>query len=429
MKEMMGMGNSQLKEGYRKTRLGWIPEDWEVKRLEEFIISSSYGPRFSAELYDEKGNCRVIRGTDVITNGKVNYSEIPYARIADEVLEKHRLIEKDLVVITTADCGMSFVFDEVGVFMPSAYMVRLRFNDKIDPYFINRFFDTEIIKKQVKGCIRKGTVANLPGSDLLKFKVYVPSLPEQKKIASILSLVDGHIEEVDNMIEDLKELKKGLMQKLLTGQYSIDNGKLVKTKEFKKTRLGMIPKGWEVKKLETLIKIIKGKKPKEVFEYKQEGHLPYILIDTCITKEFELYTNDKTCRKCDKDDVLILWDGSRAGLVFTNMIGYIGSTIAALKIENVLKLDYKFLYYYLDVKVDFIQANRIGSGIPHVDRSFLNQLSIPVPSIPEQQKIASILSSVDERIEVYQIKKEDLQKLKKGLMQQLLTGKTRVKIN
>ena len=87
-----------MKEVYKKTELGQIPIDWDVKELEEFSISSLYGPRFSAELYDESGNCRIIRGTDVIANGKVDYGGIPHASIPNEVLEKHRLIKNDFVI-------------------------------------------------------------------------------------------------------------------------------------------------------------------------------------------------------------------------------------------------------------------------------------------------------------------------------------------
>lgn len=212
-----GIGHTKFK----KTEIGEVPEAWEVKRLDDFNISNSYGPRFSSDLYDESGNCRVIRGTDVIQNGKVNYEGIPYANIDNQVLETHRLRKNDFVVVTTADCGVSFVFNNSGNYMPSAYMVRIRFNNGINPYFANKFFETKTIKKQVEQHIRRGTIANLPGSDLLKFKIAVPPIEEQEKIASILAEVDEKIEVYENKKQKLEELKKGLMQQLLTGKIRI----------------------------------------------------------------------------------------------------------------------------------------------------------------------------------------------------------------
>lgn len=213
-----GIGHTKFK----RTEIGEIPEEWEVKSLDDFNISNSYGPRFSSDLYDECGNCKVIRGTDVIRNGKVQYKGIPYANIDNQILETHKLIKNDFVVVTTADCGMSFVFNDNGTYMPSAYMVRIRFNDNINPYFVNKFFETKVIRRQVEQHIRKGTIANLPGSDLLKFKIYVPSLLEQEKIVSILSEVDKKIEEYENKKQKLEELKKGLMQQLLTGKIRVN---------------------------------------------------------------------------------------------------------------------------------------------------------------------------------------------------------------
>ncbi|MDU4882587.1 restriction endonuclease subunit S [uncultured Clostridium sp.] len=213
-----GIGHTKFK----KTEIGEIPDEWEVKSLDDFNISNSYGPRFSSDLYDECGNCKVIRGTDVIRNGKVQYKGIPYANIDNQILETHKLIKNDFVVVTTADCGMSFVFNDNGTYMPSAYMVRIRFNDNINPYFVNKFFETKVIRRQVEQHIRKGTIANLPGSDLLKFKIYVPSLLEQEKIVSILSEVDKKIEEYENKKQKLEELKKGLMQQLLTGKIRVN---------------------------------------------------------------------------------------------------------------------------------------------------------------------------------------------------------------
>lgn len=424
-----------MKEGYKKTEFGEIPIDWEVRKLDEFSISSSYGPRFSAELYDENGNCRVIRGTDVIENGKVDYEGIPYANISNEVLEKHRLIENDFVVITTADCGVSFVFDTRGVFMPSAYMVRIRFNDKINPYFVNKFFSTKIIKRQVEKHIRKGTIANLPGSDLLKFKICIPPILEQKKIVEILSTVDSLIKETDKLIEKTDELKKELMKRLLT--------KGIGHKDFKMTEIGEIPLEWRVTELQSLygenIRDFGSFSTTKLIEYVKSG-IPYLRSENFRGNRIVLdtisYITDEVDLLLDKSYV------NKGNILFTK-IGNIGcaylyngelgercnsnATIAKISIDNE-KCDSQYIVYYLvstQCKKQYVGS--IISTPPRINMGEINKLKIALPNLKEQKQIASILSSVDFQIEEYENKKAKLEELKKGLIQQLLTGKIRIK--
>lgn len=409
-----------MREGYKSTKYGLIPDDWSIRSIDEFVVSNSYGPRFSAKLYNKNGNCKVIRGTDVIKNGKVRYDGIPLAKITKDVLDKHQLVKEDLVVVTTADCGVSFVFESAGIFMPSAYMVRLRFNNLINTYFVNRFFETPIIMKQVESHIRRGTIANLPGSDLLKFKLFYPPLPEQKKIATILSSVDNHIDEVDGMIEDLKELKKGLMQKLLTEG--------IGHTEFKESTVGRIPAEWEVKPLDTVSKIIMGQSPKSE-SYNEEGSgLPLIQGNAdCKNRRTipRIFTSQIT-KVCDVDDIIMTVRAPVGAISKCNHNACIGRGVCAIRVNN--SNSGEFIYQYLINFEDKWSKLAQGSTFNAVNTNDVKTLMVPVPCLVEQKKIALILSELDSRIEIYNVELTDLSKLKKALMQQLLTGKTRVKV-
>lgn len=388
------------------TELGEIPNEWEVKTLNEFIISNSYGPRFSAELYDENGNCRVIRGTDVIINGKVNYEGIPYANIENDVLEKHKLIKGDLVVVTTADCGVSFVFNDEGTFIPSAYMVRLRFNDKINPCFVNKFFDTKIIKKQVEQHIRKGTIANLPGSDLLNFKIIVPTILEQKKIASILSTVDEQIDNVDALIEKNKELKKGLMQTLLT--------KGIGHTRFKKTEIGEIPEEWEVKKLGDIFKLSSG-------NFLSQKNI----VEGCYPVYGGNGVNGYHNEYMFQESKLVIGRvGAKCGCVCLSQSKAWITDNALYISEKMKEFDDKYMYYLLDSINLNSYANQ--NAQPVISGQKIYGIYVAFPNINEQIKITKILSQIDEKIEEYENKKQKLEELKKGLMQKLLTGSIRV---
>ena len=170
------------------------------------------------------------------------------------------------------------------------------------------------------------------------------------------------------------------------------------------------------------IDIIKGKKPKQVFDLPiDEFTKPYVLAGSFNSKGYSSFTNDTSCKSCEEDDILLLWDGSRAGRVAIGLSGYIGSTIAALKVKNKDFINPSFLYYNLKFKNDYIEKNTAGTGIPHVQKDIIQKLKIPLFSIHQQEKIVSILSCVDEAIEKTESILKKTEELKKGLMQQLLT--------
>ncbi|MEK4836531.1 restriction endonuclease subunit S [Bacillus sp. FSL L8-0152] len=170
------------------------------------------------------------------------------------------------------------------------------------------------------------------------------------------------------------------------------------------------------------IDIVKGKKPKQLFDLPiDEFTKPYVLAEAFDSKEYSNFTDDTSCKICEEEDVLLLWDGSRAGRVAIGLSGYIGSTIAALKLKNKNFINPLFLYYNLKFKNDYIAKNTAGTGIPHVQKDIIQNLNILLFPIKQQEKIASILSSVDEAIEKTEAIFEKTEEAKKGLMQQLLT--------
>jgi len=431
---MMGDRMKQIKDGYKATEIGVIPEDWEVKELASFVEANSYGPRFNAKLYNENGNCRVIRGTDVINNGKVNYRNIPVALIPEEILDKHMLLKNDLVVVTTADCGISFIFNEEGVFMPSAYMVRIRFNSEINPDFVCLFFNTKIIKKQVMSHIRKGTIANLPGSDLLKFKILFPSLLEQQRIAEILSTTDAHIEKLDAIIKGTQLLKKGMMQKLLT----LGIGHT----EFKDSEIGRIPKVWEVRRLkEITILITKGTTPSSVgFSFQKEG-VNFIKVENIDSNgNIDKDSTPKISQKCNnklsrsiiqKNDILVSIAGTigRSAIVNSNILpANTNQALAIVRLKNCDTVDTKYVNFTFSSEYfnSYIKAIKTVGAQPNMNLEQLQDYLLALPNIQEQIEISNILSEFDKLLNLYKQEKKDFIQLKRGLMDQLLTGKIRV---
>lgn len=236
--------------------------------------------------------------------------------------------------------------------------------------------------------------------------IYVsfPPLKEQQKIVSILSTWDKVIDLKEKLIEQKKEQKKGLMQKLLTGE----------------VRLPGFDGEWKEVRLEQVVRKAKGK----AIKYSKSGKYPAIDMDYLETGAFKNYSNDCSVF-ANEQDVLLLWDGSGAGKAFTGVKGTVGSTF--VKLECV-KINNIFLQKHLELNELRIQKLREGSGIPHVPKDFLSYYKIELPSKQEQVAIAKIMIQIDRNINLLEMELKNLKYQKKGLMQLLLTGKVRVKV-
>jgi len=156
-------------------------------------------------------------------------------------------MDGDIVMITTADCGATGVFRKQEIdYLSSAYGVRIRLNELGYPYYFKYFFQTRLARKEINSYIRKATVANLPGSDILKIKLYLPTLPEQQKIASFLSAVDKKTQQLTRKKELLEQYKKGVMQQLFSGKLRF------------KPEKGKAFADWEEKKLGDVFEFFRG---------------------------------------------------------------------------------------------------------------------------------------------------------------------------
>lgn len=265
------------------------------------------------------------------------------------------------------------------------------------------------------------------------FIVQLPPLKEQEKIASILSTVDEEIDNVDELIQKNKELKKGLMQQLLT--------KGIGHTKFKKTEIGEIPEGWEVKKLSDVSWYQEGPGLRK-WQFKSEG-LKVINVTNLVGKYLDLSNTSRYIDKSevekkykhfliDENDIVVASSGNSWGKVSSvrreDLPLLMNTSVIRFKTLSEEEATRGYLLHFLrsDSFNKQIALLITGSAQPNFGPYHLERTKIAIPSIKEQIKIASILSKVDEKIEEYENKKEKLEEIKKGLMQQLLTGAIRV---
>ena len=176
--------------------------------------------------------------------------------------------------------------------------------------------------------------------------------------------------------------------------------------EFKETEIGEIPREWEVRRLgEILAKIIKGKNPKKCL-----GDLPYLTAKYLRGKEeAEEFYNETAGVLVDENEIVIIWDGSNSGEVFKSKKGILASTMCKLSFdEEVTNKTYAF--YVLKTNEEDIKGAKSGTDDRHVDKEYFLNLLIPLPPLPEQSRIATVLSWFDDLIEVKKRQNEILEK-------------------
>ena len=406
------------------TEIGEIPSEWKVKKLGEITIGKGeYGIGASATEYIE-GKPRYLRITDIGDSCRLLFNDIKGLDDAD--YEKYILKEGDIVFARTGNTtGKGYVYNrEHGELVYAGFLIKYSIDNNIAKHnFIKYVIQSKRYWDWVNIMSTRSGQPGINSNEYSSFIVQLPPLKEQEKIASILSTVDEQIDNVDALIEKNKELKKGLMQTLLT--------KGIGHKKFKKTEIGEIPEAWQNESLGDMVSFEGGTQPPKKYFSNEclDGMIRLIQIRDYKSDKFKIYVPKELCRRfCDKSDVMI---GRYGPPIFQILRGLEGAyNVALIKATPINeRLDREYLYYFLNNEKLFNLIDSLSqrtSGQTGIDMEVLKAYKIPIPPKKEQEKIVLILSQTDKRIENYENKKKKLEEVKKGLMQQLLTGKIRV---
>jgi type I restriction enzyme S subunit len=404
-------------DGYKDSPLGNIPENWEIVTVKEITAEHKQG-FYTKEGYTKEG-IRLARITD-LNNPKIDYSKMPLLKISDSDYQSYKINKGDFLFARSGAIGTYGIVetDEHEAIFAS-YLIRFKFNYNVVNRFFGYFFESYLCGNQLRGITQGNANVNINADNIKSLKFPLAPFEEQQKIAQILSTVDAKIEVIDQQITQTQELKKGLMQRLLT--------KGIGHTEFKDSPLGKIPKSWEVVKQSEVATFFNGRAYK-LTEWEKEG-IPVIRLQNLTgTGKTYYYSNLKLPdhQYCHNGDLLYMWSATFGPVKWFGDKAIYHYHI--WKIEHDLnRLDSGFHYYLLDGVTARMKNESHGSTMLHVTKGGMEKLLIKLPSLKEQQKIADILSSVDEKLEVLLEKKVNYQELKQGLMQQLLTGKIRVK--
>jgi len=407
---------NQIK-GYKKTTYGYIPLDWEIVKLEDISLGKgTYG--IGAPAVEYKDNLpRYLRITDIDEQGRLINDE---PKCVDNPEAKYYILQKnDIVFARTGNTtGKTYLYKESdGKLVYAGFLIKFSINsDKADPIFIKFFTETNYYWNWVKIMSLRSGQPGINEKEYAKLEIPLPNLNEQRKIASILSTWDKAIELKEKLIEQKKEQKKGLMQKLLTGEVRLPGFK----DKWREVKFGEVLK---------FIKKDKVKNPQNYYLLTVKLHLKG--IDSS-GKKPNVTRKGRPYYFREPNELLIgrqNFHNGGIGIVPEDMHNHIASN--AISSLEAIKGDLKFYYYYLSNPNFYKRVDNLigGTGQKEISESMMKKLKLLIPtSVEEQKGISKVLEVMDEQIELLERELLQLKLQKKGLMQLLLTGKVRVKV-
>lgn len=418
--------NGEVPHGYKKTKIGIVPSEWEIKYLKELVI-----PQITKNT-DKKVKCTL---TNSANRGIVKQQEYFDKTISNtENIDGYYLVnEGDYVynprISVTAPCGPinKSHIDEVGIVSP-LYTV-FRFINESNDYYENYFHGSSWYRymNEIANYGARSDRMNVTNKDFFSMPLPYPPLNEQQKISDILSTQDKVIELKEKLLKEKEKQKKYLMQNLLTGRKRLKGF----DGEWKKVKLGDI--GYSFSGL--------SGKTKEDFG-KGKQYIPYIniFLNSVVDIEKLEYVNIDENEKQSKvqyGDIFFTISSETAEEVGMSSVLldhvdelYLNSFCFGFRLNNFDILFPSFASHYFRGSYFRNILNKLAQGATRFNLSKNNLLEseILLPPLEEQKAIAEILTTADKELKLLQEELEEEKRKKKALMQLLLTGIVRVKV-
>ena len=394
----------EVKPGYKQTEVGVIPEDWDVQNGEQITILIGKGgsPRWQGFEYSNTGMLFVT--SENVRDGFLDIREPKYLPLAfHEKLKRTKLQKHDILVnLVGASIGRSCqIQQELGEANVNQAVAVFRVKDEHSSAFLACCFQAPTTIERILEMQVDAARPNISLGDLRRFPIQLPPLPEQRAIATALSDVDALLGGLDRLIAKKHDLKQAAMQQLLTGQ----------------TRLPGFHAEWEVKQLGDVASLSKGTQlhSSEADDGGKFAHLNGGITPSNYTHKSNTAGNT----------IAISEGGNSCGFVqFMPEPYWCGGHCYSVMPKGV---DNYFLYQALKAQQSAIMGLRVGSGLPNVQKTGLLAFKIHLPSSPpEQTAIASVLTDMDGELAALEQRREKTRALKQAIMQELLTGTTRL---
>ncbi|EFR88923.1 specificity determinant HsdS [Listeria marthii FSL S4-120] len=370
---------------------------WEQRKLgelAEIVRGASPRPIQDPKWFDNNSEVGWLRISDVTAqNGRINYLE---QRISEAGQEKTRVLKEPHLLLSIAATVGKPVINYVKTGVHDGFLIFL--DIKFEQEFLFQWLEMFRTSWQKYG--QPGSQVNLNSELVRNQEILIPSMKEQIKISQLFQQLDNTIALHQRKLEKIKALKTAYLSEMFPAEGE--------TKP--KRRFAGFTDDWEQHKLGDLIdKQIKGKAQLEKLS---KGTVAY--LDTFTLNGGKAFLTDGH-EDVVETDILILWDGSKAGTVYIGFKGALGSTLKGYRTS----INEQFVYQFLKYNQENIYNNYRTPNIPHVQKDFLDVFKISIPKTVEQAKLGSFFQQLDKTITIHQRKLQKLQNIKKAYLNEM----------
>ena len=413
-----------VKPGYKQTEIGVLPEDWIVRRLSECTKRVGVGLATSVTQYYREDGVPIFRNLN-IKPGYLDDSDILYLDpdFANRQ-ESKKICTGDVLTVHTGYVGISCV-------VPAKYNNALTFTTLITttdsnlllPEFLSLYLNSSFGALEIESLQAGGGRNNLNVNDFVNFRIPLPLISEQRKIIEYLKEIDRYLEFTDRQLSKKKAIKQGAMQELLTGKKRLP-GFSGEWKSYKLRDLGEFLKGSGISRAESNTGKIPAVRYGELYTHHHNYVVDYI---SRISKDVAA-----KAKQVYKGDILFAASGEtkeeigKCAAIFSQETIYAGGDILIFRPS--VYLNPIFMGTLLNTADVCRQRAEKGQGdaVVHIHADSLGSIKIRIPENSEQDAIADILFDMDKEIKLLEQKLEKYRQVKRGMMQQLLTGKIRL---
>jgi len=421
--EVKPLRRSSVQAGYKQTEIGVIPEDWEVSRLRDLAQIRSGVAKNSNVSVNDPVLVHYLRVANV-QDGFLNLSEMSKIEISRHDLKRYAVVTGDVLMNEGGDLdklGRGSIWQ--GQFNPCVHQNHVfvvRCGSRLSPQYLNTWSGAAAARRYFMVAGKQTTnLASINKAALGELPLATPPLPEQRAIATALSDVDALLDALDRLLAKKRDLKQAAMQQLLTGQ----------------TRLTGFHGEWEVKRLGDVVdtdpeNLGSDTKPDFAFNYIALEDVDRGFLRSH-SEQFFADAPSRARRKLRRDDVLVstVRPNLQSHLLFRteagNWVCSTGFCVVRCR-QGVTHPGFVFCHLFATCVNQQIETLLTGSNYPAINSGDVRALKIPFPSFAEQTAIAAVLNEMDAELAVLEQRQTKTRALKQGMMQELLTGKTRL---
>lgn len=428
---------NENKPGYKKTKVGWIPRDWNFLPLKRLAHQPLINGLFKRPHEYGLGTL-LVNATDTYKGIKIDPTSLGRVQTSQDELAKYKNLYGDLFFVRSSlklegigNCCVYLDDQTHSVF--ECHLIRFRPDQsKIDPLFAAYLFKSSEVRKQILSFAQTTTMTTLPQGDFKRCMLPLPPFSEQKKIAEILSTWDEAIEQMRKLIDAKKRHKKALMQQLLTGKKRLSGFATSKVRRF--YRFFDFPEDWKCPRIRDIAQ-----------EYSERNTDGDNLTVLACSKHLGFVESSKYFGKrvfsADTSNYKIIRHGyfgypsnhieeGSIGLLLSHDIGLVSPIYTVFQCNDSVIPEYLYAVFKTETyrHIFAISTNASVDRRGSLRWRAFSLIRVPLPSIKEQQAIVEVLNAADNEIAQLEKKHEALEKQKRGLMQKLLTGEVRVSV-